>query len=289
MVTSNADRKDSDNDDFDFEEAGDTIGQIAIPSPTVNAFGGNEQAKGLRNRHAGASNDDQWEMAQEQAAGMRYVPESELSSGGQNKPWLIRRILCCGERLKALPKYYGMVEGTGKAFHLLDPETLIKWFPDAEGLKDPNSQTYQALSRLAGPFSALMYTLFFSFLPQVFKFLAFYDGTSSSMEKAERYALLLYWYFMLVTAFTGTALANLFFTWINAERTAEESIRATLNAVAASIPNTLAPTFLNWIIMRYSFTWPGGYLFQMNAFITRALNMKWCNRIMRGMSCPKHI
>jgi hypothetical protein len=34
--------------------------------------------------------------------------------------------------------------------------------------------------------------------------------------------------------------------------------------------------------MRYSFTWPGGYLFQMNAFITRALNMKWCNRIMRG-------
>lgn len=173
--------------------------------------------------------------------------------------------------------------------HLLDPETLIKWFPDAEGLKDPNSQTYQALSRLAGPFSALMYTLFFSFLPQVFKFLAFYDGTSSSMEKAERYALLLYWYFMLVTAFTGTALANLFFTWINAERTAEESIRATLNAVAASIPNTLAPTFLNWIIMRYSFTWPGGYLFQMNAFITRALNMKWCNRIMRGMSCPKHI
>ena len=54
-------------------------------------------------------------MAQEQAAGMRYVPESELRGGAVRRS-LLRRLVCCGERLKALPKYYGIVEGTGKAF-----------------------------------------------------------------------------------------------------------------------------------------------------------------------------
>jgi hypothetical protein len=52
--------------------------------------------------------------------------------------------------------------------------------------------------------------------------------------------------------------------------------------IAGAIPGHIAPTWLNWIIMRYSFTWTGGYLFQMNAFITHVLNMKCLNRVMRG-------
>ena len=54
-------------------------------------------------------------MAQEQAAGMRYVPESELHGDGRKKSWLRRNLNCC-RTFKALPKYYGMMEGTGKAF-----------------------------------------------------------------------------------------------------------------------------------------------------------------------------
>ena len=54
-------------------------------------------------------------MAEETAAGMRYVPESELHGDGERKSWL-RRMPCCGDRLKALPKYYGMANATGKAF-----------------------------------------------------------------------------------------------------------------------------------------------------------------------------
>jgi hypothetical protein len=130
------------------------------------------------------------------------------------------------------------------------------------------------------------------------------------MEKAERFALLLYWYFMLVsqrssngfvssiglsalisifwfcfakvTAFAGASLANMFFSWLSADFSAEDSIRSVLNEIAGALPGHIAPTWLNWIIMRYSFTWTGGYLFQMNAFITRVLNLKWLNRIMRG-------
>jgi hypothetical protein len=129
------------------------------------------------------------------------------------------------------------------------------------------------------------------------------------MEKAERFALLLYWYFMLVrerdaklmilsffsvltsvhfvllakvTAFAGASLANMFFSWSSTDFSAEDSIRTVLNEIAGAIPGHIAPTWLNWIIMRYSFTWTGGYLFQMNSFITQLLNMKWLNRVMRG-------
>jgi hypothetical protein len=72
-------------------------------------------------------------------------------------------------------------------------------------LKDHSNLFYRLL---AGPLSGLIMTLFFTFCPQLFKYLAFYEGTSSSLERGERTALLMYWYFMLVTAFFGSSLAN---------------------------------------------------------------------------------
>ncbi|KAG7373736.1 protein of unknown function DUF221-domain containing protein [Nitzschia inconspicua] len=166
--------------------------------------------------------------------------------------------------------------------NLANPDFLATAFPDAPGLHDTSSATYKLFASISGPFSSLMLTLFFCFMPQLFKFLAFYDGISSSMEKAERGALLLYWYFMLVTAFPGASLANMFLSWRSAEASAEDSIQQVLSSIAVAIPGQIAPTWMNWIIMRYSFTWTGAYLFQMNSFITRVLNMKWLNRVMRG-------
>lgn len=55
------------------------------------------------------------ELAQEEANGMRLVPESDLTNGPK-KSWLIRHMPCCGEKFKALPKYYGIMEKSGKAF-----------------------------------------------------------------------------------------------------------------------------------------------------------------------------
>jgi len=300
---------------------------------------------------------------------MRFVPESEISRGPGSLAWWRAHVPCCGENLKAIPKYYGYVKGSGKAFitamdhptyavvtfssrqaaiaarqcladgsatnvwrqvddipipPLADapprnifffrgccrPVTLTINYKEkklrrwsmivflfffmclytiplawATRLLDPDtyidnkeSPFYQLL---AGPLSGLVKTLFFSFLPQLFKFLAFYEGTSSSMEKAERISLLLYFYFMVVTAFTGTSLATMLLNWFYGETTTEEGIRNALNTAANALITT-SGTWLNWIIMRYSFTWPGGYLFQMNTFLTKIFNLKWLNRVMRG-------
>ncbi len=93
---------------------------------------------------------------------------------------------------------------------MLNPDRLAARNPDAEVLSDRGSLFYRLL---AGVSSGFLFTIFFSFLPNLFKAVAFYEGTSSSMERAERKALLFYWYFMLVTAFTGSALANMLLEW----------------------------------------------------------------------------
>lgn len=94
--------------------------------------------------------------------------------------------------------------------NLMNPVVLASRYPNSKVLHDEDSIFFRLL---AGMSSGLLFTVFFSFLPQLFKFVAFYEGTSSSMEKAERKALLFYWYFMLVTAFTGSSLANMLLQW----------------------------------------------------------------------------
>lgn len=88
---------------------------------------------------------------------------------------------------------------------ILSPTWLAEAFPDNKAFQNPESFFSKAL---AGISSGYIYTLFFSFLPQVFKVLAFCEGTSSSKVKAEENAMRFYWYFMLVTAFTGTQLVQ---------------------------------------------------------------------------------
>lgn len=89
---------------------------------------------------------------------------------------------------------------------VLDPAWLAARYPDNEVFQDPNSFFFKAL---AGISSGLLYSLFFSILPQIFKALAFFEGTSSSKVKAEEKAMRFYWYFMLVTAFTGSSLVQM--------------------------------------------------------------------------------
>ena len=93
---------------------------------------------------------------------------------------------------------------------VLNPRWLGQFFPNSKSLHDPNNILYRAL---AGPASGLATTLFMALLPQIFKFVAYYEGTSSSLEMAERKALLFMWYFMLVTAFFGQYLATMLLQW----------------------------------------------------------------------------
>jgi len=167
---------------------------------------------------------------------------------------------------------------------------------------------------LAGPASGLATTLFMALLPQIFKFIAYYEGTSSSLEMAERKALLFMWYFMLVTAFFGQYLATMLIQWYYhgtlqcttslksyfdskyshliffffsssykaGVTNISQSLWSTVNTVATLIPSAIAPQWLNWIIIRYGFIWPGGYFFQMNTFLTKISRLTCLNRVARG-------
>ena len=53
-------------------------------------------------------------------------------------------------------------------------------------ISDENADEYNAIS---GFMAGLANTLFFSFCPQLFKAVAFFEGASSSLEKAERKAV----------------------------------------------------------------------------------------------------
>lgn len=58
-----------------------------------------------------------------------------------------------------------------------------------------------------------MSNFFFYIFPRsgkkIFKLFANFEGTSSSVPRAENHALRFYWYFMLLTAFTGSTLAQM--------------------------------------------------------------------------------
>jgi len=93
---------------------------------------------------------------------------------------------------------------------MINPIWLGQYFPNSKSLHDPDNILYKAL---AGPVSGLATNLFRALLPQIFKFIAYYEGTSSSLEMAERKALLFMWYFMLVTTFFGQYLATMLIQW----------------------------------------------------------------------------
>ena len=163
----------------------------------------------------------------------------------------------------------------------MNPRWLGQFFPNSKSLHDPDNILYRAL---AGPASGLATTLFMALLPQIFKLVAYYEGTSSSLEMAERKALLFMWYFMLVTAFFGQYLATMLIQWYyhSGVTKISQSLWSTVNTVATLIPSAIAPQWLNWIIIRYGFIWPGGYFFQMNTFLTKISRMTCLNRVARG-------
>ena len=164
---------------------------------------------------------------------------------------------------------------------VLNPRWLGQFFPNSKSLHDPDNILYKAL---AGPASGLATTLFMALLPQIFKLVAYSEGTSSSLEMAERKALLFMWYFMLVTAFFGQYLTAMLIQWYYHAGVTKisQSLWSTVNTVATLIPSAIAPQWLNWIIIRYGFIWPGGYFFQMNTFLTKITRMTCLNRVARG-------
>jgi len=89
---------------------------------------------------------------------------------------------------------------------LVAPQTLQKTLP---GLQEwLNQSKYLSAEIMSGLVSALLYTAFFAICPVMFKAIANSGSQATSVQEAEKFALQYYWYFMLVTAFVFTGLAD---------------------------------------------------------------------------------
>ena len=89
---------------------------------------------------------------------------------------------------------------------VVEPSSLQKTMP---GLYNWFQQTkYLSADIMSGLVSALLYTTFFALCPVIFKMIANSGSQSTSVQEAEKYALQYYWYFMLITAFVFTGLAD---------------------------------------------------------------------------------
>lgn len=108
-------------------------------------------------------------------------------------------------------------------------------------------------------------------------------------------------------AFTGPLLANAFLAVFRSNMTFESSIRDIMRTIVShifiiwtmnssrcsshflfhvlqgqEIPTTIAASWLNWIILRFTFLLPLNYLLNINAFIFHWLGMNCCSRMVRG-------
>jgi hypothetical protein len=88
---------------------------------------------------------------------------------------------------------------------VLNPTWIAAQFPNNDQLNDPNG----VFNRITGFAAGFVTSIFYSILPQIFKRLAFSEGTSSSKAKGEENAVRFYWYFMLATAFAGASLLQM--------------------------------------------------------------------------------
>mmetsp|Transcript_1760 Transcript_1760/g.2442 ORF Transcript_1760/g.2442 Transcript_1760/m.2442 type:complete len:1420 (-) Transcript_1760:1101-5360(-) len=165
------------------------------------------------------------------------------------------------------------------AASLADPEKLFEIVPSFKNMAE-KSVLFNKL--LSGIVPALLYTLFFSLCPVIFKAISNFSSNSESQQVAEHYALKYYWWFMVVTAFSGSNLFLLTLNAINEKELSGTQITDVLGTIARTIPTQISATWLNWIVVRLTITLPLQYMIQMNTHGFEALGCKCCARCVKG-------
>jgi len=160
----------------------------------------------------------------------------------------------------------------------LAPKSLAESFPGLGHFFD----TSLIGSAFASLLTGVAWTLFFSVCPYIFKSIANYGSGATSVRQAEYFALQYYWFFMLLTAFTGTSLTSMVINGLVSGFNLGQQAQVVLLNVAAVIPTQVSATWLSWIIVRFTITLPLYYLFQINTFLFSILGMKCCARMMQG-------
>jgi len=114
------------------------------------------------------------------------------------------------------------------------------------------------------------------------KAIANFGSGASSVAQSEFQALQYYWWFMIVTAFSGQLLANMGIAAFIEGKDLPAEFRTVMRQVALTIPSTISASWLNWIIFRFTITLPLNYLLQFNTYMFSALGFRCLARVNHG-------
>jgi len=165
------------------------------------------------------------------------------------------------------------------ASSLVAPEKLNEIIPGIKALADDNPIFNKLLS---GIIPAGFYSLFFALCPVIFRCISNSGSNAISVNQAEYIALQYYWFFMIMTAFSGTFIATTALNYLNSKRGDDTSFASVLRDIAGTLPTQVSATWLNWIIFRTLLILPLGYMIQSNVFAFQWLGWKCCRRCAMG-------
>jgi hypothetical protein len=91
-----------------------------------------------------------------------------------------------------------------------------------------------------------------------------------------------FWWFMVLTAFTGPMLAYWVLGAVNKSQRLGDGLREVLIRIAGTTPTLIAANWLNWIIYRFTIILPINFLLQFNTFLFSFLGLNCCSRLTIG-------
>ena len=152
--------------------------------------------------------------------------------------------------------------------------------PELESVREKNPLL---VNISLGIIPALIWTTFFAVLPALFKFISNFGSNATSSVKAENYALKYFWWFMVVSAFTGNSFDSAVINGLfKGGIQIGNEVQKVIEDAAKKIPEEVSARWLNWMIVRAFIILPTQYLLQTNTFLFTWTGLKCCARAVRG-------
>merc|ERR1712070_294187 len=102
------------------------------------------------------------------------------------------------------------------------------------------------------------------------------------MQQVEQRAMMFFWYFFLVARYLGQFLVLAFLDIFFRGESVETVFTKIVTSIANTIPKSLGPTALSYLLTSTFLTWPLFYLLQAATVGTKLGCLFWINRIMKG-------
>lgn len=155
------------------------------------------------------------------------------------------------------------------------PEALQRAFKDVPNI--------EFISKYLSPWLTTGVTItFFAILPQIFKMLANSAGNSTSIQEAERHALVYYWWFMLVFVFGGKSFGAIIWSTFQNNQANLSYGTQVLEQLARIVPTSQSFYWITWMISQTGIILPFMYFLQFNNFMFTTIGWDCCARATAG-------